>query len=197
MKINKYKFLGAMLFFTLLMDVVPFFGFANVGSISITNLHIPGILTAIVLGPAYGGFIGGVFGVISLVRAVSRESTILDLLLQNPFVSVLPRILFPMAAGQLYRFLSESLRGRLESLSISLSCAVGSALNSILVLLALYLVDREELMGIFNVSDQAHIIPSLVHAFLPNMLVEAAACIAVCLLVISGLRELSKASMEI
>ena len=190
MKINKIKFLGAMFFITLLMDVVPSFGFIRIGAISITNMHIPVILTSIVLGPLEGMLVGALFGIISLARAVSRQSTVLDMLLQNPLISVLPRLCLPLVSGYFYRLISKVLpRKNYEFIRLTATSIVGASTNCLMVMGALYLVNSQELMDIFALSHVSQLPTALLKALGPNMAVESLFCALACILVMSALKK--------
>ena len=177
---KKIKFLGTMIFIIVAMDVIPLLGFFRIGNINLTNLHIPAILSSIVLGPFYGAFMGLLFGIISLMRAVGRETSILDVLLQNPLISVVPRICFPLISGYLYRFLAGVWGKKRSEASAALSAGVGSFSNSILVLTALYMIYPEELIAMLGLSDARGLFAMLFRVFGPNMIVEAGICILVC-----------------
>ena len=189
MKVNKFKFLGVMFFITILMDVVPYFGFMKIGSISITNMHIPVILTSIVLGPLEGALVGAVFGIISLARAVSRESTVLDMLLKNPFISVLPRICLPLVSGFFYKLIRKILPPKYEIVQVAATSVVGAATNCILVMMSLYLIYPKKLMTIFGLSDHSQILMMLVKALGPNVIVEALTCALVCIFIVTALKK--------
>ena len=187
MKINKTKFLGAMFFITILMDVVPSFGFIKIGAISITNMHIPVILTSIVLGPLEGVLVGAVFGIISLARAVSRQSTVLDMLLQNPFISVFPRLCLPLVSGYFYRLCYKILPGNCNVLRITATSIVGAATNCFLVMGALYLAYPQQLVEIFGLTHVSQLPAALLKALGPNVAVESLFCALVCIPAMYGL----------
>ena len=52
----------------ILMAVTPI-GFIPVGAINITTMHLPVILSGIILGPLYGALMGFVFGLTSMLKA--------------------------------------------------------------------------------------------------------------------------------
>ncbi|NLM96145.1 MAG: ECF transporter S component [Halanaerobiaceae bacterium] len=56
--------LGVMLAITIIMDSTPL-GAIPLGSISATIMHIPTIITAVILGPAAGFIMGTSFGLIA------------------------------------------------------------------------------------------------------------------------------------
>jgi uncharacterized membrane protein len=81
----------------ILMAFVPQFGFITFGIVALTIIHIPVLI---------GGFFGGrkvtiglalIFGLASLSQALIRPVSAVDVLFQNPLVSVLPRFLFGLA----------------------------------------------------------------------------------------------------
>ena len=192
MNVNKTKFIGAMIFITMLMDVVPFLGFIRIGSISMTNLHIPATLTAIVLGPGYGVLVGSVFGIISLMRAVSRESAVLDVLLQNPLISVLPRLFFPFIAGYVNLFLENHLPRKLQLLATSISSLAGSLSNSLMVIVALYMLYPRQFREVLHLTYPKDIPMSIVRTFGPNLLMEAVACMTICTLCVFALKRFTE-----
>lgn len=78
----------------ILMAFVPQFGFITFGVVALTIIHIPVLI---------GGFFGGkkvtlglalIFGLASMSQALIRPVSFVDVLFQNPLVSVLPRFLF-------------------------------------------------------------------------------------------------------
>ena len=52
----------------ILMGVTPI-GFIPVGAINITTMHLPVILSGIILGPVIGALTGFVFGLTSMLKA--------------------------------------------------------------------------------------------------------------------------------
>lgn len=96
--------LGALTVFLSLtkLGLLPWFSGA-----SITILHIPAIIGAILEGPVVGTGIGAIFGVFALIIANIAPNGPVDLAFRNPLVSVLPRILFPLVAWALFAALSK------------------------------------------------------------------------------------------
>jgi len=117
----------------MLQAMVPFLGFIPLGITSLTIIHITVIVAAIVLGPVDGMFIGGVWGVGTMLRALTSPSTPLDtLVFTNPIVSVIPRILVGLVAGVLFGWWYKK-RGNLYVASI-LAAIGGTLTNTVLVL---------------------------------------------------------------
>jgi len=94
----------------LLMAFVPQLGFIQIGFVALTIIHIP-----VLIGEGMGGkkvaiSLGLAFGLASLSQALLRPVTPVDLLFQNPLVSVLPRFLFGLAVAylpDLFKFIEE------------------------------------------------------------------------------------------
>lgn len=82
----------------LVLSLVPNAGFIHVGVVSITIVHIPVLIGVLLLPLAYAIFLGLVFGFGSMIASFIYASNPIDLAFQNPLVSVLPRILFALAA---------------------------------------------------------------------------------------------------
>lgn len=76
-----------------------------VSGVSITIMHIPAIIGAILEGSFVGAGIDAIFGIFSLFQANQTPAGI-DTLFRNPLVSVLPRILFPVITWGLYYLVS-------------------------------------------------------------------------------------------
>lgn len=122
------------------LGYIPWFS-----GVSITIMHIPVIIAAILEGPVVGALVGLIFGVTSLVRAAVAPMTVLDPYFTNPLVSVIPRILVGLITYLVYR----SLR-KWEIPALIAASAMGSFINSILVVGALGLFARinwEEIFG--------------------------------------------------
>lgn len=77
--------------FTPLGFTVPFFG------ISMTFVHIPVIIGTLAAGLECGTALGGMFGLASLVKNLMSPTSIYSYMLQNPLVSVAPRLLIAPA----------------------------------------------------------------------------------------------------
>lgn len=144
-RITTIAILGAI---SIVMSVIPFIGYVQVGVIRATFMHIPVIIAGIVEGPLAGAIVGFIFGVTSLV---TNMGTIMAPIFINPLVSVLPRVLIGVVSAYVYRSARSAwaggnnrLAGRgaafLNGSAVPLAAALGSATNTIGVLSMIYLV---------------------------------------------------------
>ena len=118
------------------MNFTPFVGYIPFAGLSITTLHIPVILGAVLLGPVYGAVLGAVWGIDCLIYAL-LQGTPDAIIFTNPLISVVPRILVGLVAGLLAVLLARKIKkGFLVSL---ISTFVGTVTNTVLVLTAIWL----------------------------------------------------------
>lgn len=116
-------------------SLTVFFGATRLGlipwisGVSITIMHIPAIIGAILEGPLVGAGIGTIFGLFSLIQA-NQTPAGFDVLFRNPLVSVLPRILFPLATWGVYAIIS---RWKMYP-AVIISAVFGTVIHTALVL---------------------------------------------------------------
>lgn len=106
------------------LGLIPWFS-----GVSITILHIPAIIGAILEGPIVGMGIGAIFGLFSLYQA-NISPIAFDALFRNPLVSVLPRVLFPIVAWAIFRLLSK----RFKIPAVILASVLATIVHTIFVL---------------------------------------------------------------
>jgi uncharacterized membrane protein len=112
------------------LGMIPWFA-----GVSLTVVHVPVIIGAILEGPIVGTCIGAIFGVSALVRAAVAPNGPIDPFFVNPLISVLPRLLVGVIAWLAYK----AFRGRLEAAAAATAGVAGSLANSFFVLGALVL----------------------------------------------------------
>lgn len=155
---KKFTLTAMFLAILILLASVPFLGFIPIGPINATTMHIPVIIASIILGPKLGGFLGGVFGIISMIRATVIISP--TSFLFSPFIpvigtdqgswkailiAVIPRILIgvvPYFIYQLFRKRAEKNAGA-KSVGLFIAGFIGSATNTILVMGGIYLLFKD------------------------------------------------------
>jgi len=161
---------GALGAVTIIMAVTPIGLIPWFGGASLTIMHIPVIVAGILEGPISGMVVGLIFGITSLVRAATAPAGPLDPLFTNPLVSVLPRILIGPASWAVYN----AFRGRLRPIAAAVAGAVGSFVNTVLVLTMLGLTAAAQIAGVFGVEPGA--LPVVLGGIVvSNGLIEAAA----------------------
>ena len=144
----------------ILQDFVPFLGNIPLGPLSITTIHVTVIVAAVVLGPVDGAIIGGTWGLLTWVRAfVAPSSPIAPLVMVNPLVSVVPRILIGVVAGYLYRWISRWTQRK--KLAMTIAGIAGSLTNTVLVLGFIYLFYRTPAVAQAYGVNVDHLLPAL------------------------------------
>lgn len=98
-------------------------GMIPIGIVSITLMHIPVIIVALVEGMGTGLVVAASFGGLSLYRALSQPA-LLGQLFRNPLISILPRLMIPIAVVLVFRML-----GRMGAKRVV--CAIAAAAGSI------------------------------------------------------------------
>jgi len=76
---------------------IPWFG-----GVSLTIMHVPVIIGAILEGPVVGAGIGLIFGLFSMLQAAIAPSGPTDVWFTNPVLSVLPRLFIGPVAWLVY-----------------------------------------------------------------------------------------------
>jgi uncharacterized membrane protein len=103
---------------------IPWFG-----GISLTIMHVPVIIGAVLAGPVVGALIGLIFGVFSLIQAAVAPNGPSDVWFTNPLLSVLPRLFIGPAAWLVWRGLR-----RWPVVGLLAAGITGSLTNTVLVL---------------------------------------------------------------
>ena len=111
--------------------------------ISVTILHIPVIIGAILEGPLVGAILGLFFGMSSLLSAIYRPDALgIWIMFLNPLVSIIPRILIGITTYYTYRFI----KIKNETIRVGAAAAIGTMTNTIGVLLAIYLIYAQQFL---------------------------------------------------
>lgn len=153
---------------------------------SLTIMHIPVILAAVLAGLPGGIVTGLVFGLTSLVNAAANPSGLLDPLFVNPFCSVLPRMLFGATAWGVFRLLS-MVPVFPKTLCAAVTSFITTLLHTVMVIGSMYVFlnsQMSETMGGMGFVMVMGII-------LPGALLEAAAATFVCAAVTAAMSAAS------
>ncbi len=107
------------------LGFIPYFSGA-----SLTIMHVPVIIGAILEGPVVGLVTGFIFGIFSLIQAAIAPTGPADVWFVNPIVSVLPRLFIGPVAWLMYR----AIRNFREVPAFIGAGIAGSLTNTVLVL---------------------------------------------------------------
>lgn len=141
------------------LSFVPYLGFIEIGPISFTIIHIIVLIGALLFGTGKGTLYGLFFGLFSLFVALTKPATP-NYFFVNPFISVLPRVLFGFFSGLIFDFF----RKRTTFKNYLLICAplagLLTFLHSFLTLTCLYvfgyldIFQISKLLGISNLIEK-------------------------------------------
>lgn len=148
---GRISILGLFAAIIILQNYVPMIGYLPVGPLNITTIHITVIIAAVVLGPGDGAIVGGIWGVVDWIRALTVTSSALgNIVMVNPLISVVPRILIGLIAGWLFAKLARP-NNRL-TMPLVISGIVGSLINTVLVLggIALFFGNGSAILATIN-----------------------------------------------
>ncbi len=159
-----------------LMAFVPQFGFITFGFVALTIIHIPVLI---------GGFFGGqkvtlglalIFGLASMSQALIRPVTFVDILFQNPFVSVLPRVLFGVSIVYLTLLFKKIFKNRYW---IAMSTfGISTLLHTLFVLSSIY-VFSPFFSNLSAFADTTPFWPLITSVMAANGVFEVIAAIAI------------------
>lgn len=189
----------------IMMTFVPYIGYISYGpGLSITLIHIPVMIGAIVLGPSAGAILGGVWGVSCIIKALTAPPSPLDAaIFWNPMVSLIPRILAGLAAGLVFygairlcrKISKKGTNGKVaQGISTGIAAAVGSVVNTVLVLSMIYLLygtQFGEQLGI-NMISFGGLLDYIMLAFAANASLEVVVCVIVSIPVCYALSRVLK-----
>lgn len=118
-----------LLTFTPIGFTIPFFG------ISMTFVHIPAIIGAMMEGFSGGLLLSFMFGLASFVKNLISPTSIYSYMLQNPLVSILPRLLVGPAVYGAHILIKRCLPGK-NTLRWAVCGVVGALTNTVCTLTA-------------------------------------------------------------
>ena len=165
-------------------------------TISLTLMHIPVLLAAVLAGLPGAIVTSLVFGLTSLVNAAANPAGILDPLFKYPQCSVLPRLIFGFAAYGFFAILGLIPRVP-KAINAAVSAFLSSLLHTVAVIGSLYVFLNTQTLAAMG-GKGFLVIMGLV---LPGAMMEAAAALLVSAAVVSaiaiGTKGKSKLTKEI
>lgn len=115
-----------------IMTFVPNIGYIQIGTLSITTLHIPVIIGSALMGPLGGFVLGTTWGMTSFLKVYTTVVNPIEFaLFSNPLISIAPRMLVGLIIAYTYKGLKPIQNSVLRN---SLIALVGTLSNTILVL---------------------------------------------------------------
>lgn len=153
-KAYRTAILGILMAIIFVQSMVPMLGFIPTGFINITIIHITVIVAAIVLGPTDGAIVGLVWGIGTIIRALTSPTSIIDTtVFTNPIVAILPRILVGLIAGWIYLYFKRHTQHKV--LGMGIAAAAGSITNTVLVLVLMRLMYASTLSQAYAAQTSA------------------------------------------
>ena len=105
-------------------------GFFSISRIAFTILHIPVFLAVTLIGLPQGVILAAIFGCSSMISAYLHPTTALDMLFQNPLISVVPRLMIPFAVWAVYRSICRIADD--HTLSAKLICTGAASMSGVI-----------------------------------------------------------------
>lgn len=139
---------------------IPWFG-----GISLTIMHVPVIIGAILEGPIVGSVIGLIFGLFSLIMAVLAPTSPSDVWFTNPLLSIVPRLFIGPVAWLVWKALQNW-----PIFGMTAAGVIGSLTNTILVL---------GMIGILGYLPWLAIGPIIVANGIPEIIISGIIIVAV------------------
>ena len=152
-------------------------GYLKTPIVEITFITIPVVVGAILVGPAAGAFLGGVFGLTSFIQCFGMSQFGAMLLSINPFwtfiICFVPRVLMGWLCGIIFRAMLKCDRTKFKLWAYGVGAFSGAALNTILFVITLVvLFGRTDF--ILSIGDT---LPKLIAAIVGlNGVIEAVVC---------------------
>jgi uncharacterized membrane protein len=163
-------------------------GFIPLGAINATIMHVPVIIGAILEGPVVGMLIGLIFGIFSMIQAVTAP-TVLSFAFINPLVAVLPRILIALISYYLYNLLKKVIKN--DKVAVPVAAALGSMTNTIGVLGMIYLLYVEQFAKVLSVNVNG-VLAFIFTTATTNGVIEAIVAAIITSAVVVAIRKIEK-----
>lgn len=176
------------------MSLTPL-GYIPTPAMNITIIHIPVIIAGIIEGPIVGMTVGLVFGITSLMKALTAPTPI-SFVFYNPLVSIMPRILIGLVAAEVFRFVKKISHN--DSLGFVISAMFGTFTNTLGVLGMTYVFYAERYLAAITAAGNnpagLSIEALLIGIVSTNMIPETIAAAIITLAVCKGLYKSMKLS---
>lgn len=143
MNVRRIAVTGILSALSILLSMVPSLGYIPIGPITITTMHIPVIIAALLEGPVVGGIVGLIFGLSSLYMAATVYAALpTSIFFLNPLVSILPRILIGIVAYYAYIGIKKLIKNKTPAVIVG--AVAGTATNTVGVLGMIYILYAQQ-----------------------------------------------------
>ena len=178
----------------LIMAFTPL-GYLKVGALSISFLMVPVVIGAIIMGPAAGAFLGGVFGLTSFIQCFGMDAFGTMLMGISPlytFITCIPsRILAGWILGLIFKALDKIDSKKYAAYAVS--SVSGALLNTVFFVGFLVLFFHKTLMELGMGDTILAVIASLVTI---NAVVEAIVCLVAGTAIVKALSVILKSRLK-
>lgn len=124
-----------------IMSFVPYIGYISIGStLSFTTIHAVVIFAAAFFGIKESFITSLAFGLFSLIKAACMPGSIADVDFINPFISILPRILFGLLSGFSFYFVKKAPNNKVKIFFLFLLPPLLTLFHSFITLTIYYIV---------------------------------------------------------
>ena len=178
----------------LIMAFTPL-GYLKVGALSISFLMVPVVIGAIIMGPAAGAFLGGVFGLTSFIQCFGMDAFGTMLMGISPlytFITCIPsRVLAGWILGLIFKALDKIDSKKYAAYAVS--SVSGALLNTVFFVGFLVLFFHKTLMELGMGDTILAVIASLVTI---NAVVEAIVCLVAGTAIVKALSVILKSRLK-
>ena len=151
---------GLFLALVAVFAYVPYLGIITVGILSFTTIHVLVLIAAALFGYKKGALVGLFLGIFSLLVAIQYPAT-LDYFCLNPFISILPRVLFGLISGLVFDFMKRRLSKNAYTICVAPVAAVLTFLHTLLFLTCFYIFGVLDIFGITRALGVGTLIDNL------------------------------------
>ncbi|MGL5329734.1 MAG: ECF transporter S component [Peptostreptococcaceae bacterium] len=134
---RKMAIIGMLSSISIMLSMVPFLGYIQIGPVAITTMCIPVIIAGIMEGPVAGMIVGFMFGATSMLRAFTNPVGI-NFVFMNPLVSIMPRIIIGVVAYYSFKLVMKFSKN--AYISGLVSGGIASFTNTVGVLTMIYVL---------------------------------------------------------
>ena len=170
-----------------------FLGISGLGLIrlpifSLTIMHIPVIIGALLEGPIVGIAVGLIFGLFSMYQNITAPN-LTSFIFMNPMIALLPRILIGIVTYYVYDFIKNKFKNK--SISIGVASIAGTLTNTIGVLGLTYILYLDRYAAAKQISTDM-VAGALLTVVGTNGIAEAIASAVIAIPVITALSKIRK-----